>query len=151
MLVLMKKLLPGAMVFLFLLGLTPPADAHRSGCHRWHSCPSDRTTYMCGDIGYCSQCPDNEYCHNGTYSVGRQQTSDTKPAPSPRATETTAFVGIPRTMAELNSCTVVGNYTSMIYHLKGSRYIPKMMLPQKECFATEADAAKKGFRKAKAQ
>ena len=41
------------------------ANAHRSGCHRWHSCPSDRGTYVCGDKGYCSQCPDNKYCKDG--------------------------------------------------------------------------------------
>ncbi len=40
------------------------AEAHRSGCHRWHSCPSDRGTYICGDLGYCSACPDNQYCLN---------------------------------------------------------------------------------------
>ncbi len=40
------------------------AEAHRSGCHRWHSCPSDRGTYVCGDRGYCSGCPDNQYCLN---------------------------------------------------------------------------------------
>ena len=38
------------------------AEAHRSGCHRWHSCPSDSGSYVCGDIGYCSGCPDNEFC-----------------------------------------------------------------------------------------
>jgi hypothetical protein len=41
------------------------AHAHRSGCHRWHSCPSDRGTYECGDLGYCSYCPDNQYCEGG--------------------------------------------------------------------------------------
>jgi hypothetical protein len=45
-----------------LLALVVPADAHRSGCHRWHSCPTDHDTYVCGDLGYCSQCPDNRYC-----------------------------------------------------------------------------------------
>ncbi|MFQ5961282.1 MAG: thermonuclease family protein [Candidatus Methylomirabilales bacterium] len=40
------------------------ALAHRSGCHRWHSCPSDHGTYVCGDLGYCSGCPDNQYCLN---------------------------------------------------------------------------------------
>jgi hypothetical protein len=25
-----------------------PASAHRSGCHRWHSCPSDHHTYAWG-------------------------------------------------------------------------------------------------------
>ncbi len=38
------------------------AEAHRSGCHRWHSCPSESGSYICGDIGYCSGCPDNEFC-----------------------------------------------------------------------------------------
>jgi len=42
-----------------------PAFAHRSGCHRWHSCPSDTGSYTCGDTGYCSECPDNSYCKAG--------------------------------------------------------------------------------------
>ena len=36
--------------------------AHQSGCHGWHSCPSDSGSYTCGDKGYCSQCYDNAYC-----------------------------------------------------------------------------------------
>ncbi len=52
--------------FAFILsGKMQVAEAHRSGCHRWHSCPSDRGTYTCGDLGYCSQCPDNRYCLAG--------------------------------------------------------------------------------------
>lgn len=42
----------------FLLA-TPGVDqvfAHRSGCHRWHSCPSDSGSYTCGDTGYTSGC-----------------------------------------------------------------------------------------------
>lgn len=31
--------------------------AHRSGCHRWHSCPSDSGSYSCGDAGYPCQYP----------------------------------------------------------------------------------------------
>lgn len=42
-----------ALVFMFL----GPAQAHRSGCHRWHSCPSDSGSYVCGDLGYTSDCP----------------------------------------------------------------------------------------------
>jgi micrococcal nuclease len=42
-----------------------PADAHRSGCHRWHSCESDRGTSVCGDLGSCGQCPDNQFCEAG--------------------------------------------------------------------------------------
>ena len=57
----MKKLFP--LVLLFML-FPLIADAHRSGCHRWHSCPSDSGSYICGDTGYCSGCPDNQYCEN---------------------------------------------------------------------------------------
>jgi hypothetical protein len=34
-----------------------PASAHRDGCHRWHSCPSDTGSYVCADLGYTSECP----------------------------------------------------------------------------------------------
>jgi micrococcal nuclease len=62
------------------------SDAHRSGCHRWHSCPSDRGTYVCGDLGYCSHCPDNEYCQGG-----KPRTAVRTPAkPSQPDTPTTA-------------------------------------------------------------
>lgn len=51
---------------IFLLFLLPIAtEAHRSDCHRWHSCPSDSGSYICGDTGHCSQCPNNQYCENG--------------------------------------------------------------------------------------
>lgn len=33
------------------------AEAHRSGCHRWHSCPSDTGSYVCGDLGYRCKYP----------------------------------------------------------------------------------------------
>lgn len=52
----------GLSAFLLLVAL---AEAHRSGCHRWHSCPSDRGTYVCGDTGHCNYCPDNQYCQAG--------------------------------------------------------------------------------------
>lgn len=42
----------------FVILLNPsPAGAHRSGCHRWHSCPSDTGSYSCGDAGYACQYP----------------------------------------------------------------------------------------------
>lgn len=53
----------GAVVILSLMSFS--VEAHRSGCHRWHSCTSDHGTYVCGDTGHCSQCPDNEYCKAG--------------------------------------------------------------------------------------
>jgi hypothetical protein len=41
----------------FGVSLVPKVSAHRSGCHRWHSCPSDTGSYVCGDLGYYSGCP----------------------------------------------------------------------------------------------
>lgn len=40
-----------------LILLATPVEAHRSGCHRWHSCPSDTGSYTCGDAGYPCQYP----------------------------------------------------------------------------------------------
>lgn len=42
------------------------AEAHRSGCHRWHSCPSDTNSYVCGDLGYTSQCPPSTQRNNSS-------------------------------------------------------------------------------------
>lgn len=39
------------------VSLISKVSAHRSGCHRWHSCPSDTGSYVCGDLGYTSDCP----------------------------------------------------------------------------------------------
>lgn len=61
--------------------------AHRSGCHRWHSCPSDRGTYVCGDTGHCNYCPDNQYCQAGRpRAAAAPQEKATKPVtPQPLA------------------------------------------------------------------
>jgi hypothetical protein len=54
-------LLGAAIVFVGVaaIGLVDPASspAHQSGCHRWHSCPSDTGSYTCGDLGYACQYP----------------------------------------------------------------------------------------------
>ena len=60
------------------------AFARRSGCHRWHSCPSDRGTYVCGDLGHCSQCPDNDYCERGKPRAKAQKEA---PVEEPKAAE----------------------------------------------------------------
>jgi hypothetical protein len=52
-----------------LLSFPNALDAHRSGCHRWHSCPSDSGSYICGDTGHCSQCPNNQYCDNAEHKL----------------------------------------------------------------------------------
>ena len=38
--------------------------AHKAACHRTHRCPADPEAYVCGDLGYCTACPNNQYCFN---------------------------------------------------------------------------------------
>ena len=51
----MKTLILTALTLAPLFALSS-AQAHRSGCHRWHSCESDRATYTCGDTGHSNYC-----------------------------------------------------------------------------------------------
>lgn len=52
--------------FVFLFAFSSPVfSTENSGCRRWHSCPSTHGSYVCGDLGYCGQCPDNPYCLQG--------------------------------------------------------------------------------------
>ena len=51
-------------ILLFIYILPFSVNAHRSGCHRWHSCPSDSGSYTCGDLGHCSYCSNNQFCKN---------------------------------------------------------------------------------------
>jgi hypothetical protein len=79
----MRSSRPRVIVLLILMLVSSAiagTEAHRSGCHRWHSSPSDHGTYTCGDLGYCFQCPDNEYCLGGNPRTAVQK--PTKPQPS---------------------------------------------------------------------
>lgn len=60
------------------------AEAHRSGCHRWHSCPSDSGSYVCGDLGYDSECPKS--APQPTPKPKPQPTAKPKPTSKPAAT-----------------------------------------------------------------
>ena len=62
----LARLLVGAALVLAAVGLGDPASAHRSGCHRWHSCPSDTGSYVCGDLGY------SNYCGTGTTTAPKK-------------------------------------------------------------------------------
>ena len=68
-------------ILLGLVGCSLVSDAHRDPCHQRHSCPSDRGTYTCGDLGYCSECPDNQYCLAGQPRTASKP-SLTSPKPS---------------------------------------------------------------------
>lgn len=72
----MKKLFLGiTFVFLLVIILARPVSAHRSGCHRWHSCPSDSGSYTCGDTGHSNYC--------GTSPTPQVTTPSLAPTPSP--------------------------------------------------------------------
>jgi phosphatidylserine/phosphatidylglycerophosphate/cardiolipin synthase-like enzyme len=69
--------------------------AHQDPCHRWHACPSDGQTYVCGDKGRCDQCPDNPYCLVGKPRLTSSSTpAPAAPAPFPSATTTPSAVTV---------------------------------------------------------
>ena len=39
--------------------IVPDSEGHRDGCHRWHSCPSDNGSYVCGDLGHDDECSES--------------------------------------------------------------------------------------------
>ncbi len=53
----MRKTIITLLSFSLLAVVPLSASAHQSGCHRWHSCPSDSGSYVCGDLGYPCQYP----------------------------------------------------------------------------------------------
>jgi phosphatidylserine/phosphatidylglycerophosphate/cardiolipin synthase-like enzyme len=79
---------------LLLLGVWIVAThAHQDPCHRWHACPSDRQTYVCGDKGRCEQCPDNQFCLAGKPRMSSSSTlAPVPPPPSPSMTTTPSAV-----------------------------------------------------------
>lgn len=64
-----------------VLAAMQSAMAHRSGCHRWHSCPSDSGSYVCGDLGYSNYCPRKP-------TLAPPQPTTTAPATAPRTVTT---------------------------------------------------------------
>ncbi len=96
--------------------LVSPALAHRSGCHRWHSCPSDRGTYICGDLGYCSECPDNQYClHRKPRPPQEQQVP--QELPKHKSSEAVASVQVIRVIDgdTIQVCCVFGDRVTVRY------------------------------------
>ena len=125
------------------------AFGHRSGCHRWHSCPSDTGSYACGDLGHCSACPDNQYCEAG------QPRSTSSEAPRTDATgRGGSRPGVPpatRTTCRADA-PIKGNFTTYsgercIYHTPAGQYYGRTN-PER-CYATEAEAKEDGCRPSK--
>ncbi|MFF3605692.1 hypothetical protein [Streptomyces sp. NPDC002463] len=80
-------------------GSTAPAAAHRDGCHRWHSCPSDSGSYVCGDLGYTSECggslpgSDGDTGSGAGSGVGNSEPYDIVPPDIPTVTSPAAGAG----------------------------------------------------------
>jgi hypothetical protein len=86
------------------------ASAHRSGCHRWHSCPSDTGSYVCGDLGYDTYCPKSS---TPTSSTGVRRVSITSPIGA--GSNATLVVKVARTA----TCSITVNYKSGPSHAAG--------------------------------
>jgi phosphatidylserine/phosphatidylglycerophosphate/cardiolipin synthase-like enzyme len=101
-----------ALILVALVGMIVSAHAHQNPCHRRHSCPSDRHTYVCGDTGRCDQCPDNPYC------LGRKPRVAAAPAPAPVPPPPTSAQ--PSTACGAAVCfTPGGNCTELIVNAVG--------------------------------
>lgn len=121
------------------MSMAGTASAHQSGCHTWHSCPSDTGAYVCGDLGHYSECP-------VTVSPAVQYVPPTVQYVPTSLRYNQPFIGVPRTRKQLLNCAVVGNNRSHIYHFKGSSYIRQMTVSGKHCFLDAEDAEDAGFR-----
>jgi hypothetical protein len=137
-----------AALLLFVLGPASDAHGHRSGCHRWHSCPSDTGSYVCGDTGHCSTCPDNQYC-----LAGKPQQVQAQPQEAKKPSEQ-ALSGVPPQDAWTcpASQPIKGNFTTYsgercIYHMSGGQFYNKTK-PER-CYATEVDAQQDGCRRSR--
>lgn len=89
-----NRSMKGRLILGLLCGLVPiiavnNAAAHQSGCHRWHSCPSDTGSYICGDLGYTNFCPG---------------TSLLAPKPKPESPELLAPLAVQSVTVSLISC-----------------------------------------------
>lgn len=76
-------LVAAAFVGVWALASTATAEAHQSGCHRWHSCPSDTGSYVCGDLGYP--------CGGGTGPPAPAAGTDTDADGVPNASDSCPF------------------------------------------------------------
>ena len=100
------------LLVILLSGGSATLHAHQDPCHRLHSCPSDRNTYICGDKGRCDQCPDNQFCLAGKPHMAAS------PAPAPVQPAPTSTQ--PPTSGGTTVCfTPGGNCTDLIVNAVG--------------------------------
>ena len=100
-----------AIVVASLVALSAPqgASAHRDGCHRWHSCPSDTGSYVCGDLGYTSECP----VASTSSSSGVRRVALTSPV------RAGAYATLTVKVSRAATCSITVNYKSGRSHASG--------------------------------
>ena len=81
--------------------------AHQDGCHRWHSCPSDTGSYVCGDLGYYSECP-NKPSKSTESSQSSESTKTQITSPQIQATESNSASTVKGTDYTISSLIVGG-------------------------------------------
>jgi hypothetical protein len=98
-------------------------EAHQDGCHRWHSCLSDTGNYVCGDLGYCSGCPNNQYCLGGNPRAA--------PPPSPTPVPPVSWALVPGGGSTLSSpaATVFQGNLALFVRGSGDRLYVNWLLP----------------------
>ena len=90
----LTTLLLGLLTVAFWVLPTTGAEAHRDGCHRWHSCPSDTGSYVCGDLGYYSECPGGKPSDDSSNSDSEPEPpTDYDPPKAPRLSRSQAGAG----------------------------------------------------------
>jgi micrococcal nuclease len=88
----------------------PGALAHQAGCHWLHSCPSDRGNYVCGDLGHCGECPDNQFCQAGQ----PRQAVTPPPAPAPREAPPMSAADAPTPKAPMIDTSITGKTVAIV-------------------------------------
>jgi hypothetical protein len=88
-----------------VLAAARPVEAHRDGCHRHHSCPSDTGSYVCGDLGNDSECPNS--APQPTPKPKLQPTAEPAATPKPAAKPKPAATPKPQAAPKSDSVTTV--------------------------------------------
>lgn len=121
-------------LILFVFIVVPKVEAHRSGCHRWHSCPSDTGSYTCGDLGYTSGCPNNTPQEN---SVDLRQ--ELKNIPSPQELKSMKEI-MPTVIKQIENAKQIDKQTLKAVTPTKSPTIT--MAPKKKSASTKASVNK---------
>jgi hypothetical protein len=110
-------------------------------------------SYVCGDLGKCSGCPDNQYCSAGqTRPIGSEEPRTQRRQQGEPSAEQRAGVASTDAWTCPVSHPIKGNFTTYsgercIYHRPGGAFYGKTR-PER-CYASEEEAVRDGCRPSK--